>query len=311
MDKYLNQIIGDYKVLKRLDKTYYEVQCIKCGIQTKLSMQTLRDAKKHPENRGICNCTRSGIKPGDVFGRLTVLYRDIENQPYGRITWLCRCECGNIISVTAKDLKSGNKQSCGCLARDSSIKNISKTLTNLEDLTGQRSGNLTVIRLATENEKVNRPKGLRYWYCKCDCGNSHIVSTSDFKLGKVQSCGCLNSKGEALISSLLENNKINYARQFYFDDLISENGRKFYFDFGILNNNNQLLYLIEYDGIQHFSIEHQFSKDLDALEIIKIRDNTKNNYCKEHGIPLIRIPYTHKEIKIEDLLLETTSFRKE
>ena len=36
----------------------------------------------------------------------------------------------------------------------------------------------------------------------------------------------------------------------------------------------------------------------------------KNQYCKTNHIPLIRIPYTHlPNIKIEDLLLETTNWR--
>ena len=49
---------------------------------------------------------------GEVFGRLTVLERD-KNQ--GRRTmWKCRCKCGNIVSVRAENLKSGNTKSCGC-----------------------------------------------------------------------------------------------------------------------------------------------------------------------------------------------------
>lgn len=32
--------------------------------------------------------------------------------------WLCRCECGNEIKVTAYRLKSGNTKSCGCLKKE-------------------------------------------------------------------------------------------------------------------------------------------------------------------------------------------------
>lgn len=38
------------------------------------------------------------------------------------------------------------------------------------------------------------------------------------------------------------------------------------------------------------------------------RDNIKNNYCFKNNIPLIRIPYTKKNITINDLKLETTQF---
>ena len=35
----------------------------------------------------------------------------------------------------------------------------------------------------------------------------------------------------------------------------------------------------------------------------------KNEWCKNNNIPIIRIPYAHlKELKIEDLLLETSQF---
>ena len=42
---------------------------------------------------------------------------------------------------------------------------------------------------------------------------------------------------------------------------------------------------------------------------IQQRDAFKNNWCKEHKIPLIRIPYTHYDnLCLEDLKLETSKF---
>lgn len=311
MDNYINQICGSYKVLERIDNKRYKVKCIYCNIEKEVTMQTLRKAKQDPEHNGICECIRSGIKPGDRFGRLTVLHRDIENLTYGRVAWVCQCDCGNQYTVIGKNLKNGNTRSCGCLAYESRLEKLSKTPTmNIPSLVGEKEGRLTVIRKATKEEIINRPKNVGYWLCQCDCGNTHIVSTSDFKRGKVQSCGCLNSKGEAKISSLLEENHINYAKQFYFDDFKSEQGRKYYFDFGVLNKNNQLLYLIEFDGIQHSDIKYQFgTNNLESFEKIKKRDFIKNKYCLDNNIPLIRIPYYHFDnLNLKDLLLDTTTF---
>ena len=71
----------------------------------------------------------------------------------------------------------------------------------------------------------------------------------------------------------------------------------------------KLLYLIEYDGIQHFDKNHQFGNKEETLKNIQERDKIKNNYCLEHKIPLIRIPYTYlSKINIIDLKLETSSF---
>lgn len=59
------------------------------------------------------------------------------------------------------------------------------------------------------------------------------------------------------------------------------------FDFAIINQNNKVLGLVEYDGEFHFS---QVYKG-DNYETTKIHDNRKNIYCQENNIPLLRIPY--------------------
>jgi hypothetical protein len=53
---------------------------------------------------------------GQTFGMLTAIEPAVRRQ--GRTTWLCRCECGNLVTVTGDKLKkiSGTK-SCGCHRR--------------------------------------------------------------------------------------------------------------------------------------------------------------------------------------------------
>ena len=53
---------------------------------------------------------------GMVFGRLTVMERDLSDKKVTR--WLCRCECGTIKSICAASLKSGSTVSCGCWSRE-------------------------------------------------------------------------------------------------------------------------------------------------------------------------------------------------
>ncbi|NYB74981.1 AP2 domain-containing protein [Sedimentibacter hydroxybenzoicus DSM 7310] len=50
------------------------------------------------------------------FGKLTSLYPDtsVENLPQ---KWICRCDCGNLCSVSISNLKNGHTQSCGCLQK--------------------------------------------------------------------------------------------------------------------------------------------------------------------------------------------------
>jgi hypothetical protein len=47
----------------------------------------------------------------------------------------------------------------------------------------------------------------------------------------------------------------------------------------------------------------------EKMQLTQQYDELKNSYCKERNIPLIRIPYnSYKELKIEDLLIETSNF---
>ncbi len=51
---------------------------------------------------------------GRRFTRLEVLERAGSDKK-GNAKWLCKCECGNIITVLGNNLKRGTTQSCGCL----------------------------------------------------------------------------------------------------------------------------------------------------------------------------------------------------
>jgi|ERR1700730_3329774 len=57
----------------------------------------------------------------------------------------------------------------------------------LVELTGQRFGKLLVLR-----RSFNKPSRHSLWCCKCDCGNSIVVSATNLKTGHTQSCGCLH-----------------------------------------------------------------------------------------------------------------------
>lgn len=59
---------------------------------------------------------------GQRFGRLTALSGYRATSSTGRSSWTmwrCICDCGEEVSVRASSLKSGETQSCGCLARES------------------------------------------------------------------------------------------------------------------------------------------------------------------------------------------------
>lgn len=109
---------------------------------------------------------------GTTWGYYKVVGRD----PNHKRRVMCRCKCGTIKSVAAKELRRGNTKSCGCKA----IENRSNSII---DEVGNTYGDLTVI------EKYNNPedKG-QHWLCKCRCGKTSIRKGT--KLRRTQTAKC-------------------------------------------------------------------------------------------------------------------------
>jgi hypothetical protein len=238
----------------------------------------------------IKRCTKPMI--GKTFGRLKVV--SLDHNENGHNYYKCLCLCGNTTIVDGNWLRSGNTKSCGCLAKE--------RRKEFDDLSGQRFGKLVVMGRAPYKGKGH---GTRF-LCKCDCGGTAIVPRHSLLTHETMSCGCLNSKGEYKVAQILTENNINFEKQKIYKDLRTTKFGAPKFDFYIPEEN----YLIEYDGEQHFRHTNLGWNDEEHFKKVKERDELKNEYCKEKGIPLIRIPYMQYEnLSIEDLKLETTKFR--
>ena len=102
------------------------------------------------------------------------------------------------------------------------------------------------------------------------------------------------------IKQYLLNNNITFRQEIYFKEC--KDKQYLLFDFAIYdtNNLNNLLGLIEYDGMQHFIPTLCYSNYKNAtltLQITKKHDLIKNNFCKINKIPLLRIKYTQDNIE--------------
>lgn len=123
---------------------------------------------------------------------------------------------------------------------------------------------------------------------------SHILHTS-------RCPNCNESKGENLIKETLETLRVDYQREYKFNDL--HNVKKLPFDFAIIHNDS-LLGLIEYDGSQHFiPFEHFGGRE--KLEKTQFNDRKKNDYCISNNIPLKRVNYT---LSKDQIVKEITDF---
>ena len=93
----------------------------------------------------------------------------------------------------------------------------------------------------------------------------------------------MQSKGPKKIEDILKSAKLDYKKEYSFDDLRSSKGRRLRFDFAVFRY-SRLFCLIEFDGEQHYNINNpRFTYD--GVN----RDMQKNYYCYTHAIPLIRI----------------------
>lgn len=79
---------------------------------------------------------------------------------------------------------------------------------------------------------------------------------------------------------------ISYVYQYHFGDCVRKI-RDMPFDFYLPDSN----IAIEYDGIQHYKPIDRFGGEK-AFTEQKLNDNFKTNYCAEHNVRIIRIPYT-------------------
>jgi hypothetical protein len=235
---------------------------------------------------------------GKRFGRLTVLERDM-SKPSGRgysSYWVCKCDCGKIKTISQSCLSQGKTKSCGCLRSEK----VSKK--NTLNLTGKRYGKL----IALENTFQLSSHDSYIWKCQCDCGDFYFTSAEILQSGKVCSCGCAKqSYGEIKISQILTDNNIPFNTEYIFTDLKNEEtNRYFRYDFAIMNEENKVIRLIEFDGEQHFYSREYFGGE-EGFKTRQKHDNIKNQYAKKHNIPLVRIPYTEiKNINLDMIMGE-------
>ena len=196
--------------------------------------------------------------------------------------------CGNIFERTPRSLLRG--AGCPTCARQSFFtkraKNINQFKQEVKQLVGQEYSVFGKYQGTNNKIKMKHNK----------CGHVYEVTPSHFLDGN--RCPWCNkhthmSQGEKLIIKELK--KMNYAKDVHYKyGYILPN--RLHLDFWFPNRN----IAIEYDGAQHFHKSHIFVNKTygDTPESVfqaqQERDQRKNQYCAEHNIKLIRIPYTIK-----------------
>ena len=91
--------------------TTVEIRDLKCGITRSCGCLSREKSAERGRAR-----VRHIIRPGDRFGRLTVIREVRTSTPDGQATRsaVCRCDCGNESTPAVRSLVSGDARSCGC-----------------------------------------------------------------------------------------------------------------------------------------------------------------------------------------------------
>ena len=98
------------------------------------------------------------------------------------------------------------------------------------------------------------------------------------------------SRGEIKISDILTAAGFNFVEEYSFPDLVSNTKTPLRFDFCVFDDNGDIDFLIEYQGIQHYEPKSKFG-GIAGLKKQQYNDMLKREYCKKHNINLIAIPY--------------------
>lgn len=293
------QQFGELTVIERDNskkkKVYWKCKC-SCGNYASVLGDYLRSG--HTKS---CGCLRKIAArqigqlnkedlTGQRFGSLTVLYENGRDNNR-HVIWHCKCICGKEINVSSPDLKSESTRSCGCQ------KQIERQITRMNKMIRQKFGLLTVIDI--DNNNLRDSDNSYNYICQCECVNIKTINGVALRSGTTRSCGCINySIGEQHIKEILDQNSYKYIKEYAVPEL---NYKRF--DYAIIDENNTVIRLIEFDGIQHFKPANLLWETTCSFEERKKRDQEKDMYALSHNIPLVRIPYQMRDKITLDMLL--------
>lgn len=98
------------------------------------------------------------------------------------------------------------------------------------------------------------------------------------------------SRGEIKIEEILRTAGLAFSEEYSFPDLVSNTGHELRFDFAVFDDDGDIDFLIEYQGIQHYQPKSKFG-GISGLRKQQYNDMQKRVYCQKHNIKLVLVPY--------------------
>lgn len=268
---------GQYEALSTYKNSFTHVQMkhIVCGHIYSVIPNAFKQGKRCPK------CSKNHVKSHETF-LLEVQrvaggeYRLLSEYKRAKLPVKMRHEsCGHEYHVVAHEFLRGNrcpkcfyknKKSPESFAKEVEVEKEYALLTPYE-----RSTKLVKMKHLT-------------------CGTTYDVLPRNFSRGN-RCPRCKISQGERMVEKTLKKHHLSFTPQIRFEDC-----RNIYplpFDFGILNKHGEVIFLIEYDGEQHYEENDFYGGRESYLQRVR-NDRIKSNYAKDKGIPLLRIRYDQK-----------------
>lgn len=174
---YVGQVIGQLTILEELEphitpngskQRIVRCQC-DCGKEFNIRLSSVL---KNQKCKQCLDKERRVDITGQRFGRLVVLSMDADYvSPSGhRLSrCLCKCDCGNTITVNMSGLVAGTTKSCGCIKNTAGLLKDNKELVERYDFERNSETGIDFETLtARSSVKV-------WWKCK-ECGNSWLAT---------------------------------------------------------------------------------------------------------------------------------------
>lgn len=99
-----------------------------------------------------------------------------------------------------------------------------------------------------------------------------------------------SSTGEIKIYDILTTAGLPFIEEYEFPDLVSSSGRHLRFDFAVFDDTDELDFLIEFQGRQHYVPVAKFGGSR-GVHRQQHNDVLKRKYCLDNNIKLVIIPY--------------------
>ena len=238
-------------------------------------------------------------QPNGQLQFVAPLYRS--DKKVNGLYFLVICNCGKWEIVEGIKYRNEEQKTCVSCA----LSNIS----TMKDISGEIYGQLQAVYPLSKRAS----DGSVFWQCRCiDCGHEQSVVKNNLRKNKGHLCAVCGekSKGEYKVAKMLQELGFSFEKEKIFTDCVFEDSNGFArFDFYVNN-----AYVIEIDGQHHFfpvsyggSVTDK-EKNLMYKKVLE-HDRYKNKYCRDHQIPIIRIPYFSLDsLTYQDLDIKTSKF---